>query len=137
MIRHILTKLENEPNPDRWLVSTCIESWTKEAAAYHLWLLIQDELIAGKCNREQPGNGFACYGICLTWARHKFLASIRSDTAWRCIRSLLKEKAVDLSFEAIKAAALKLLEVRMQGFERRHGNAALRLSEADPRFKAE
>ncbi|HFC6396155.1 DUF2513 domain-containing protein [Neisseria polysaccharea] len=111
LIRHILTELENEPNPDRWLVSTCTEGWTKEEAAYHLWLLIQGELIADKCNRDQQGNGFAYYRIRLTWARHEFLASIRSDTAWRCIRSLLKEKAVDLSFEAIKAAALKLLEV--------------------------
>ncbi|MBS0039283.1 MULTISPECIES: DUF2513 domain-containing protein [Neisseria] len=88
-----------------------MEGWTKEEAAYHLWLLIHGELIADKCNRDQQGNGFAYYRIRLTWARHEFLASIRSDTAWRCIRSLLKEKAVDLSFEAIKAAALKLLEV--------------------------
>ncbi|WP_118792092.1 DUF2513 domain-containing protein [Neisseria bergeri] len=114
-----------------------MEGWTKEEAAYHLWLLIQGELIAGKCNRDQQGNGFACYRIRLTWAGHDFLASIRSDTVLCRIRSLLKEKAVDLSFKATKAAALKLLEVRMQGFERRHGNASLRLSEADPKFKAE
>ncbi|WP_115437624.1 DUF2513 domain-containing protein [Neisseria polysaccharea] len=72
MIRHILTELENEPNPDRWIVSTCIEGWTKEEAAYHLCLLIQDGLIADKCNRDQQGNGFACYRIRLTWAGMSF-----------------------------------------------------------------
>ena len=111
LIRLILTELEEEPDPDHWLFSSHIEGWTKEEAAYHLWLLIQGGLIAGKCNREEPGKGFVCYGACLTWAGHEFLASVRSDAAWRRIRTLLKEKAVDLSFEAIKAAALKLLEV--------------------------
>ena len=111
LIRLIFAELEEEPNPDRRPFPGHIEGWTKEEAAYHLWLLIQGGLIAGKCNREEPGKGFVCYGVCLTWAGHEFLASVRSDAAWRRIRTLLKEKAVDLSFEAIKAAALKLLEV--------------------------
>lgn len=66
LIRRILNGLEEEDDPDRWLMSNQIEGWTQEEAAYHVWLLIQGGLIVGKCKRELPGGkGFACYGICL------------------------------------------------------------------------
>lgn len=58
--------LEEEPDPDCRLMSGQIEGRTREEAAYHVRLLIQGGLIAGKCKRELPGGkGFACYGICL------------------------------------------------------------------------
>lgn len=56
-----------------------------------------------------PRPGFVCYGLALTRAGHEFfLASGRSDTVWSRIKTRLAERAVDLSFDAIVAAARAL-----------------------------
>ena len=77
---------------------------------YHIWLLMQSGLIVGVCNHDYPRNGFVCYGVCLTWQGQEFLAEIRDDTRWRKIRAVLAEKSLDLSLEAVKAAAAWVLK---------------------------
>lgn len=110
LIRHILTALENEPDADVKLMAKDFPEWPSEAVDYHLWLLIQSGLIIGNCNHDTPRRGFRCYGVCMTWAGQEFLAAVKSDTAWRRIKTLLKEKAADLSYEAIKTVATELLK---------------------------
>ncbi len=105
LIRLILRRIEAEGDlSSRWFADKFPE-WPAEAVSYHLWLLIQAGLIAGQCNADAPRAGFVCYGVALTWSGHEFLAAVRSDTAWSRIKARLAERAIDLSFEAVLAAA--------------------------------
>lgn len=110
LIREILAKLEELPDTRSKLMPRQVTGWTEDAVSYHIWLLIQSGMIEGKCNSSPGGNaGMHCHGTALTWQGHEFLASVRTDTAWNAIKTKLGEKAIDLSFEAIKAAALAIL----------------------------
>lgn len=109
LIRLILTRIEDHGDlSSRWFADRFPE-WPADTVSYHLWLLIQSGLITGQCNAEAPRAGLVCYGVALTWAGHEFLAAVRNDTAWSRIKARLAERAVDLSFEAIVAAAKALL----------------------------
>jgi hypothetical protein len=109
LIRDILTRIEDAPDCAARLFADRFPAWPAEAVNYHLWLLIQSGLVTGKCNADEPRAGFVCYGVSLTWAGHEFLAAVKSDTAWNRIKARLMERAVDLSFEAIVAAARQAL----------------------------
>lgn len=110
LIREILTALEEADDADVRLMAKDFPDWPSESVSYHLWLLIQSGLIVGRCNHDVPRKGFQCYGVCMTWAGQEFLAAVRSDTAWKRIKRLLKDKSVDLSYDAVKAVALELLK---------------------------
>lgn len=110
LIRRILIDLENEPEAAARLFPQSFPEWPSETVNYHIWLLMQSGLVSGVCNHEQPRAGFNCYAVCLTWQGHEFLAAVRDDTAWRKLRQTLADKSVDLSFEALKAAAALLLK---------------------------
>lgn len=106
LIRQILIQLENEPTCSARLFARDFPEWQSETVNYHIWLLIQSGLIIGVCNNDVPREqGFVCYGACLTWQGHEFLATIRDNGTWQKIRTLLADKAVDLSLEAVKVAA--------------------------------
>ncbi len=109
LIRAMLVKVEDAPDLATRLFAERFPHWPEEAVNYHLWLLIKSGLITGKCNADEPRAGFVCYGVALTWAGHEFLAAVRSDTAWNRIKTRLAEKAVDVSFDAIVAAAKAVL----------------------------
>ncbi len=109
LIRTILVRIEDAPDTAGRYFADRFSQWPAEEVNYHLWLLIQSGLVTGKCNGDEPRTGFVCYGAALTWAGHEFLAAVRSDTAWQRIRTLLSERALDTSFEAIVAMARHLL----------------------------
>lgn len=109
LIRLILTRIEESGDlSSRWFADRFPE-WPAETVDYHLWLLIHSGLLTGKCNADEPRAGFVCYGVALTWAGHEFLAAVRNDTAWNRIKSRLAERAIDLSFDAIVAAARAMM----------------------------
>lgn len=109
VIRYILVKLE-EAESAELQYPRHMPDYPETVISYHLWLLIQSGMIVGKCNSETPYPGnFQCYGVCLTWAGHEFLSAIREEAAWKKIRRYLAERALDLSYESIKAAATALL----------------------------
>jgi hypothetical protein len=109
LIRTVLARVEASPDLGVRLFADRFPEWPAEAVNYHLWLLIQSGLVTGRCNAEEPRAGFVCYGVALTWAGHEFLAAVRTDTAWARIKTRLQDKAIDLSFEAIVAAARQAL----------------------------
>ncbi len=51
----------------------------------------------------------------MTWEGHELLDSIRGDTAWNRIKSVAKEKGVDLTVDAIKMIAKIVLEGLLLG----------------------
>lgn len=109
LIRVILTRIEAHGDLSaRWFAERFAE-WPQDVVNYHLWLLVSSGLITGKCNADEPRAGLVCYGVALTWMGHEFLAAVRSDTAWSRIKERLAERAIDLSFEAIVAAARALM----------------------------
>lgn len=104
LIRQMLLRLEEEPSAR--LFARDFDEWQPETVNYHIWLLMQSGLIV--CNHDYPRNGFVC--ICLTWQGQEFLAQVRDDARWRKIRTVLAEKSLDLSLEAVKAAAAWVLK---------------------------
>ena len=79
-----------------------------EKYSYHVELLIEAELVSGEMKRAigRPIPHFTIKR--LTWEGHEFLDSIRSDTVWSKTKSLMKEKALGMSFNIIKTAAIKI-----------------------------
>lgn len=110
LIRQILLRLEEEPTASARLFARDFGEWQPETVNYHIWLLMQSGLIVSVCNHDYPRNGFVCYGVCLTWQGQEFLAEVRDDVRWRKIRAVLAEKSLDLSLEAVKAAAAWVLK---------------------------
>lgn len=105
LIRLILSRIEADGDlASRWFADKFPE-WPADAVNYHLWLLIDAGFITGQCNADEPRAGFVCYGVALTWAGHEFLAAVRNDTAWSRIKARLAERSIDLSVEAVLAAA--------------------------------
>ncbi len=105
LIRLILSRIEADGDlASRWFADRFPE-WPADTVSYHLWLLISAGLLTGQCNSEAPRAGFVCYGVALTWSGHEFLAAVRNDTAWARIKARLAERAIDLSFDAVLAAA--------------------------------
>lgn len=113
LIREILITLENEPNSRADLFARHFPEWESDAVNYHIWLLLQSGLIIGSCNHDYPKGNFMCNAICLTWQGHEFLASIRNDNTWHKIRMVLKEKSLELSLDAVKAAAAMLIKTAL------------------------
>ena len=111
IVRLILCRIEADGDLfSRWFADRFPEL-PADAVSYHLWLLIQSGLITGQCNADAPRAGFVCYGVALTWRGHEFLAAVRSDTAWRRIKARLAERAIDMSFDSVMAAARAALGV--------------------------
>lgn len=110
LVRLILTRIEEHGDlSSRWFADRFPE-WPAQTVNYHLWLLIHSGLVTGRCNADEPRAGLACYGVALTWAGHEFLAAVRPDAAWTRIKARIAERAVDLSFDAIVAAARSLMQ---------------------------
>lgn len=110
LIRAILIHIENQPELGATVMARQFPEFTADEVNYHIWLLIQAELIIGICNRDSPmQSGFVCKASVLTWQGQEFLSQIRQDSRWQKIRTKLTDKSIDLSFDAIKAAASWLL----------------------------
>lgn len=106
LIRAILAALEAQPDMGGRVGARNLPDWPAEVVHYHLWLLIEAGLVAGRC-QGQPASadGMTCHATLLTWSGQEFLAATRSDASWERIRRALVDRGIDLSFEAIRAAA--------------------------------
>jgi len=76
-----------------------IQAHSKEVVSYHINLLIQEELIEG--NRSEAIGPSYSFANNLTFKGHDFLDKIRSDTGWNKVKSILKSKGMELSFDAV------------------------------------
>ena len=73
----------------------------------HGILLWKGGFIEGTDASSQDGNAVLAEG--LTWAGHDLLETIRSKAVWECIKSMAKEKGIELTFDAVKALGMVAL----------------------------
>ena len=113
LIREIFAALEARDTTHGGLAPDAFPSHGKELVAYHFYLLDQAGLI--DADIKKTGNT-GIFGIArnLTWEGHELLDKMRSDTLWKKITATLKDKGLELSFEAIKTAATVGIEKLLQ-----------------------
>lgn len=85
LIREILIAVEDTSR----LTANSIASYDAETVSYHIQLLNQSNLVRNNL---------------LTWEGHEFLDKIRQQSAWNRIKGTIKNKGLDLSYEALKIA---------------------------------
>ncbi len=104
LIREILTALEARETAHGGMASEQIPGYSPEVVSYHMYLLNEAHLIEARCLKSSNAP-MHCIGLTLTWEGHEFLDSIRNDTVWKKVKSTVKSKGLDLSFEIVKQAA--------------------------------
>lgn len=115
LIREILFEIEAKNSWSELVRPEAIEGYSIEDVAYHIHLLDQAGLITAQCLEpsRRRNAGIYCIAQNMTWEGHELLDIIRGGNTWREIKRLLKEKAVDLSLDALKAAVAYLLRRRL------------------------
>jgi hypothetical protein len=106
-IRAILLKLETAETAHTTLTQGQVEGVAPQEAGYHMMLMNDAGLIEASIIKSSTGDGAIDTAIArrLTWDGHEFLDKIRDPSMWGKIKSKLKEKSLDLTFDTIKSAA--------------------------------
>lgn len=80
-----------------------------------MMLLDEAGLIEAKILKSGTGDGAIAMALArrLTWQGHEFLDKIRDPSMWGKIQAKVKEKGLDLTFDAIKAAAAALINAAL------------------------
>ena len=104
LVRKILLAIEAHPDPnDAFVVD--IPEYSREEIMYHVELLGEAGLVHAM--------NFTSFGTLewqvrsLTWAGHEFLDAVRNDTVWKKIKTVMKDRGATLTFDLIKALAIK------------------------------
>lgn len=103
LVRKILLLLEELPDTASCLSSNEVEGFHEDDVAYHIYMMKQAGLIEAVCN-ETLSEGMFCVAKMLTWEGQEFLSKIRQQSAWNKVKGLIKNKGLDLSYEALKVA---------------------------------
>lgn len=112
LVRHILLKLEEQATVQSKLLPADLPAFDEETVSYHFRLLDDAGLITAKC--IGGGKRLHCVATGMTWAGHEFLDSVRTVTLWNRTKELVREKGLELSFDAVKAAAKVIVETFMK-----------------------
>jgi hypothetical protein len=107
-VRRILIAVEQLPDEASQISSHELQGIDPDEAAYHMRLMRDAGLITGGC-REALGPAW-CYATGLTWNGHEFLDRIRNDGTWNRIKTTVRERGADMSFDGIVAVAKWLVE---------------------------
>lgn len=107
LIRKILLKLEEKADAQSFLSDDEFRGYHSEMVSYHFKLLHSAGLIEAV---DYSSARELCFGArSLTWDGHEFLDKIRNDSTWNSLKTLIKSKRLELSFEVIKMAASGLV----------------------------
>lgn len=114
-IRAILLKLEAAETAHTTLTLDQVDGIAPQEAGYHMMLLKDAGLIEANILKSSTGDGAIATALArrLTFAGHEFLDQIRDPTLWGKIKSTVKEKGFDLTFDTIKAAAAALIKAAL------------------------
>lgn len=112
LIRKILLKLEQQAEACGQVSDEDFHGFSSEQAAYHINLLQEAGLINARCTRFLNG-GMVCVAQSLTWEGHEFLDKIRNDGVWNQVKTNIKGKGLDLTFDAIRIVAGKVIEAML------------------------
>lgn len=109
LVRKILTVIEARETTHGALAPESIEDYESSIVSYHFYIMHEAGLIEAKCIKSANTPIF-CLASLLTWEGHEFLDKIRSETVWAKVKSTIKGKGLDLSFEVIKITAATVIE---------------------------
>lgn len=114
-IRTILLKLEAAQTAHTALTLDQVDGIAPQEVGYHMMLLKEAGLIEANILKSSTGDGGIATALArrLTFAGHEFLDQIRDPSLWGKIKSTVKEKGLDLTFDAIKAAAAALIKTAL------------------------
>jgi repressor of nif and glnA expression len=99
LVRVILIEFENRDAAGNTPIAPI--GFSNDDVRYHIQILVD----AGLINQVViPSNGQTRSNQ-LTWEGHEFLDSIRDESQWEKIKSVVKDKGAALSFEVIKMTA--------------------------------
>lgn len=101
--RSILQTIEDHPSPSGTVDFKPLDL-SNEVLSYHNERLLDRNLI--KAHKYQTvGMPYPIFIVsALTLDGHELLDTLRNDTAWTNIKTVVKEKGLEVSFETIKAA---------------------------------
>jgi hypothetical protein len=113
-IRAILIALEEKGDTGSAIRSNEIQGFDGETAAYNMKLLLQADLIEGQC-AAALGFPVSCAAVSMTWEGHELLEKIRSNTLWNKIKAGARERAIPLSFDAVKLLGTEAIKSLIRG----------------------
>ncbi len=99
LIREILIRLEQTQSARSCLRSDELADYDTGEVVYQMKLMIQAGLIEGL------RGGSHCTAYSLTWEGHELLDTIRSRPVWEGLKTMLREKGIEMSIEAFRSAA--------------------------------
>lgn len=108
-VRAILKALEDMPEAEGRLMPGDVPGWDWRVVSHHFELLAEAGLIRAQCARTL-GAEPVCYGERLTFAGHEMLNAIRQQSAWNRIKARVREAGLEVTVEAVKAAAAALVK---------------------------
>lgn len=111
-VRAILLKLEAAQTAQTTLTLDQVDGIAPQEVGYHMMLLKEAGLIEANIMKSSSGDGAigAALARKLTWEGHEFLDKIRDPSIRGKIKTSVKEKGLDLTIDAIKAAAAALIK---------------------------
>lgn len=66
-----------------------VEGYTEEQIGYHVYIMMEGELLKGANTTVRGSNSPEAMASCLTWSGHEFLDAAREDGRWNEAKSLL------------------------------------------------
>lgn len=99
LFRSILSSIEES---EEFYVDTIdIEVYDEDIISNHLVLLKEEDLIEGDMHFASDGKLYG-FELRLTNKGYEYIALAKNDTIWNKLKSRLKEKAIDFSFDVSK-----------------------------------
>lgn len=110
IIRQILLKLEDSSTPNTVLRPDHLETFDFQEVAYNMRLLYEAGYIEANFQESRSGNGAINAAIArrLTHTGHQLLDTIRNDTVWQRIKSTIRDKGMDLTFDLVFSVGKKV-----------------------------
>lgn len=107
LIRRILAALESETGINGDIRRDSIEGYPPEVVGYHIAMLASAGMIEADISRTIG----SCHAVArsLTWEGHELMDRIRTDAAWNRIVEKIRDKGLELSFEAVTTAATGII----------------------------
>lgn len=103
LVRRILIEVEELPDLTSSLRPENIPDYPKDVVSYHIQIMEQAGFLDAVCT-DYLSAGTLCIAKQLTWEGHELLSKIRDQSAWNRVRTLIKTKGFEVSYDALKTA---------------------------------
>lgn len=107
LIRKLLIAVENS-SYDENITPYSISGYDPELVGYHIKLL-SDARLVDVIRSNSDSMIYEYYASDLTLSGHEFLDGIRNENSWKKIKTIIKSKGAELTFDTVKAAIAYLV----------------------------